>query len=288
MGITRANRFILITVASFLLPLAIPGVGLDWLYFFVFVIVLFAWFLLKWDAVKRMTEKSGWFESVAGLLAIGAIYAYKAYVHKPVGILDLLVIFLASVVVSFGFGSLKKFWVPAAFGIVLLAGYQIENYFPNYVALQDWLAGVMVTLLNALGIKASANGHLISMVLPNGKIQLLDIDIDCTGLQGILAFGMVATMAILVDTKLRLRRLLPILAIGFIGAFLVNIVRLLVIFLTFFFFGVDAGNAMHAYFGYSVFFVWVLAFWAIAFKYLVPKQPILTPGVPVSSPPQLA
>jgi len=277
--LTRANTFILVTAAAFLLPLAIPGVGLDWIYFFTMVIVLFAWFLIKWDSVKRITEKSRWFEAVTGLSAIVAIYAYKAYIQKPVGILDLLIIFLASVVLSYGFVSLKKFWVPAAFGLVLLAGYLIEDSIPNYVALQDWLAGVMVSLLNALRIQAIAIGHYVYMVLPNGGVQSLDIDVDCTGLQGILAFGMVATMGLLVDTKLNLRRMIPFLAIGFIGAFFVNILRLLVIFLTFFFFGTDAGNAMHVYFGYTVFLAWVLVFWAIAFKYMIPRQPALTTAV---------
>ena len=268
MYLTRVNGFVLITAAAFLLPLAIPGVGLDWIYFFMMVIFLIAWFVLKWNAVKKITEKSRWFEVVPGLSVIGAIYAYNAFLQEPVGIVDLLVIFLASVVTSFGFGALKKFWVPAAFGVVLLAGYQIENIIPNYVALQDWLAGVLVSLLNALGIEASANGHVVSMVLQNGTFAQLDID---TGLQGILAFGLVSAMALL-NTKLNLRRLIPIFAIGLVGAFLVNIVRLLVICLTFFRFGEDAGIAMDVYFGYVVFFVWVLAFWAIAFRYLVPRQ----------------
>jgi exosortase/archaeosortase family protein len=61
-------------------------------------------------------------------------------------------------------------------------------------------------------------------------------------------------------TRLDLRLSIPIFAIGFIGAFLANIVRLLVICLTFFSFGVDAGVAMHVYSGYVVFVVWVLAF----------------------------
>jgi hypothetical protein len=29
---------------------------------------------------------------------------------------------------------------------------------------------------------------------------------------------------------------------------------------------------VHVYFGYTLFIVWVLVFWSLAFKYLVPRQ----------------
>jgi len=281
-NVERADFYALTIAASFLLPLAIPGVGLDWPYFFVMVIVLFAWFLIKWDSVKAITARSSRAEAAIGLFTIGAIYSYKAFEGSPVGILDLLVMFLASVVTWYGFRALKLFWVPAAYGVVLLAGYQIENAVPNYVQLQNWLASVMVSSLNALGISASATGQLVSMTLPNGTTELLNVEGACTGLQGILAFGMLSTMALL-DLKPKISRLVPIFAIGFAGAFLINILRLLVVFLTFEFFGIDAGSEMHVYFGYLIFLAWVLAFWALAFRYLVPRSIPMAGALPVQA-----
>jgi exosortase/archaeosortase family protein len=79
----------------------------------------------------------------------------------------------------------------------------------------------------------------------------------------------VSTMSVL-DMKTKPARLAAVLAIGFIGAFLINIVRLFGVFLAFEFLGSDIGNMVHVYLGYSLFIVWVLVFWSVAFRYLSP------------------
>ena len=269
MNLDRARFFLLALAVGFLLPGVIPSVGIDYPYFFIFLIVLFAWFIIKWGSVKSITSKSNTIEAGLGAAVIGLDYGINAAMGSKVGLVDLMIIFLASVVMIFGFRCLRRFWVPVAYGIVLLAGYQIENYLPNYVALQDWLAGVMAGSMSALGIEATVSGHVVTMTLANGTTTALDVASDCTGLQGILAFGLLSTMALL-DLKPKVSRLIPIFALGFVGAFLTNLVRLLVVFLTFEYLGIDAGNSVHVYFGYVIFIFWVLAFWAIAFRYLVP------------------
>jgi len=273
MELTRPRILILTILAGFLLPGVLPSVGLDYPYFFITVIVLFAWFIIKWDSVKTITTKSGKGEIAIGLGVIAGDYFVNAFRGSTVGLIDLLIILLASVVFVFGFRALRSFWIPVAYGIILLAGYQIENYAPNYVALQDWLAGVMAGAMKTLGIGAVVTGHLVTINLANGTPVVLDVSSDCTGLQGILAFGMLSTMTLL-DLKPRMSRIIPIFAIGFLGAFLINVLRLVVVFLTFEYFGIDAGSTMHLYFGYLIFIGWVLAFWMIAFRYLLPVRPL--------------
>ena len=136
--------------------------------------------------------------------------------------------------------------------------------------------------MRALGIAAQVSGHLVTINLANGTPALLDVASDCTGLQGILAFGLLSTMALL-DLKPRVSRLVPIFALGFLGAFLINIVRLIIVFLTFVYFGEGAGSTAHFYFGYLIFIAWVLAFWMIAFKYLAPARGALPPQVSVTT-----
>jgi exosortase len=267
--ISRPNLLLLSTAVGYLFPLVIPGVGLDYQYLFIMVIVLFAWFLFKWNAVKAISTRSGRDEMILGILVVGTVYLFNAMRGSSVGILDLLVIFLGAVVFTYGVRSFKLFWVPATYGIILLLGYQIEAYAPNYVVLQNWLAGVLAWAVSSMSIPATASGHVVSMNLSNGTPVLLDVASECTGLQGILAFGMLSTMALL-DVKPKMSRVLPIFAAGFLGAFLINIVRLLVVFLTFEFLGVEAGIAMHVYFGYLIFIAWVMVFWVFAFRYLVP------------------
>jgi exosortase/archaeosortase family protein len=72
--------------------------------------------------------------------------------------------------------------------------------------------------------------------------------------------------------KLRVLRTIAIVVIGFAGAFLINIVRLLVAFLTFEWLGEDAGSSMHLYFGYLIFFAWVMVFWLLVQKLGVSQE----------------
>ena len=280
MKLGKAEVFALILAVAFILPAAIPFVGLDYPYFFIFVIVLFAWFMIKWERVKSIPSAGGVPEIALGAAVIGLDYGVNAARGSSVGLVDLMVIFMAAVVMVYGIRTLKLFWVPLAYGVVLLAGYQIENALPNYVALQEWLAGVMAGAMNALGVSAGVSGTQVYMLLANGMPAILDVSSDCTGLQGILAFGLLSTMALL-DLKPRMSRLIPVFVIGFVGAFLINIVRLFVVFLAFEYLGPDVGGTVHVYFGYLIFIFWVLAFWAIAFRYLGPPRGSLPRQAPM-------
>jgi len=123
----------------------------------------------------------------------------------------------------------------------------------------------------------TVNGEVVSMSTSNGAPILLDVGGPCTGVQGIIAFGMLSTMALL-DLKPTMARLIPVFALGFAGAFLINIVRLLLMFLTYEFASLDVAITLHIYVGYIVFIAWVVAFWAIAFRYLVPRGQVTRPG----------
>ncbi len=279
----RAYAFVACIAASFLAPTLIPGIGVDYTYLFIIVIVLFAWFVIKWNAVKTSKLKASLPEIGLGAAIIAALYAYKVHSGAEFGILDFTILFSALALAFYGARSFKLFWVPAAYGVVLLLGYQLENVTPNYAALQDWMAGLMASAMNAIGVSSSVTGSVVSLNSSAGPLAL-NVESDCTGIQGILAFGLLSTMSVL-DVKPKLSRLLPIFALGFLGAFLINIVRLFMVFLTFEYLGVGAGTAVHVYAGYTLFIVWVLAFWSLAFKYLAPaRPPTLTTVGPAPNP----
>lgn len=268
MHTSRAYAFVACIAAAFLSPTLIPGVGIDYTYFFIIALVLLAWFSIKWSAVKSQQAKGGLFEIVLGVAIVVALYTYKISAGAEFGILDFTILFSALALAFYGIKSFRLFWVPAAYGVVLLFGYQIENLTPNYVAMQDWMAGLMASAMSAIGISSTVSGHTVILYSGAGPLAL-DVEGDCTGVQGILAFGLLSTMSVL-DIKPKVSRLIPIFAIGFLGAFLINIVRLFMVFLTFEYLGVGAGNAVHVYAGYSLFIVWVLVFWSFAFRYLSP------------------
>ena len=270
--------------AAYLIPAAIPGFGLDYPYLFIMGLVLMAWFTIKWKSVKELTQKGGNWEIASGAAIIAADYAQNIIAHSPLGLIDMIVIFAALVMVFYGIRSFRLFWVPSTYGIVLLLGYQLGNIAPDFVALQDWMASLMASSMQLLGIQATVSGHIVAMDSSYGPL-LLNVEGDCTGVQGILAFGMLSTMAVL-DMKAKLSRIIPLFVIGFVGAFLINIVRLMGVFLAFEYLGIDIGTSVHVYLGYLLFIAWVMVFWTLAFRYLIPGGVVvrgpqaLQPGTP--------
>ena len=270
--IQRALAYVLCLVAALSAPGVIPRLGIDYPYFFIMALVLFAWFTIKWGAVKKLANKSNFLEILLGSMVVIAVYVLNLAEGSVIGLVDLILIFAGVTLSFYGFRAFKLFWVPTLYGVVLLLGYQLENILPAYTAnLQDWMAGVMASSMRIIGIQASASGYVVSMNSTAGPL-LLSVEGDCTGIQGILAFGMLSTLAVL-DIKAKLSRLLPLFVLGFIGAFLINIVRLFGVFLTFEYLGVALGSTVHVYLGYILFIVWVMVFWAIAFRYLLPATP---------------
>jgi len=282
--ITRSYAFLIALVAGFLAPIAIPGVGIDYPYFFIMTLVLFAWFTIKWSSVKALRRKGNLLEIILGIVIISVDYAQNIFFGSRLGLLDMLFIFCGVVVAFYGVKSFKLFWVPTTYGIVLLLGYQIESVAPNFVALQNWMAEVMASSMRLLGIKAAVTGHVV--YLNSGSTTLgLNVEGDCTGVQGILAFGMLSTMAVL-DIKAKMSRLVPLFVIGFVGAFLINIVRLFIVFVAFEYLGTSIGAEVHVYMGYLLFIAWVMVFWSIAFRYLMPRPSTgsLTAGTTTPAP----
>ena len=270
----RHHKFALILTASLLIPAAIPTEGLDWPYFFIMILVLSAWFSVKWNSVNSLVQKSKPWEIILAATVVAADYAENAYFHSTFGLIDMIIVFCAVVTAFYGFRAFKLFWVPATYGVVLLLGYQLENILPNFVALQNWMAEVMASSMRLLGVTATVSGHIVYLTSKSSVIGL-NVEGDCTGIQGILAFGMLSTMAVL-DVKTKMSRIVPLLVLGFVGAFLTNIVRLFGVFVSFEYLGIAIGTDVHVYLGYLLFIVWVMIFWSLAFRYLVPKSSSLS------------
>jgi exosortase/archaeosortase family protein len=278
----KPELFITAVFSAYLLPAIIPGTGIDYPFVFTVGIILFAWFVFKWNNLKLLDRKPGIYEIAGGIAIVILDIAENSFSHSNLGLIDMLVIFIAISVTFYGFRSITFFYVPYLYLAILIIGYQVENNVPELIGLQYSLAGLMADFMRVIGVGASVNPTQPNIVYlqnytPDGSVYIMALEIDgpCTGLKGILAFGLLSSMALL-DTKPTKKQLLVLMIVGFTGAFLINIVRLAVIFLTFEYLGVEAGRVMHIYAGYTLFIAWVLAFWSIAFKriYSVPSKSI--------------
>jgi len=231
-------------------------------------LVLFAWFATKWNSLKRLDRISARWEIALGFVIVIGNFVRNFLTGSVFGLVDMLITFAGLAIAFYGLKSLRFFWVPSAYLGILILGYQAESALPEVKTLEDWLAYLMANTMQTLGIRTTVSQNIVTLYGPTPLF--LQIDGPCTGIKGILAFGMLASMAVL-DVKSRVSRVVPILAIGFLGAFAINILRLFGIFLAFAYLGPDLGIATHVYLGYALFIAWVLVFWSFALRYLAPR-----------------
>ncbi|MEM0117507.1 MAG: exosortase/archaeosortase family protein [Conexivisphaerales archaeon] len=270
----KSEIFVISVFAAYLIPLIIPGTGIDYPFVFTVGIILFAWFVFKWNNLKSLNEHPKIYEVVGGITVVALDFTENAISHSNLGLIDMLLIFMALSVAFYGIRSIKFFYVPYLYLAILITGYQVENNVPELLGLQYSLAGLMADFMRAIGVSASVNPVQPNIVYlqnytPDGSLYTMALEVDgpCTGLKGILAFGLLSSMALL-DARPTRKQLIVLIATGFTGAFLINIVRLAVIFLTFEYLGVEAGKVMHVYAGYTLFIVWVIIFWSVAFRHI--------------------
>jgi|GEM_PF-423358 exosortase/archaeosortase family protein len=275
----KPQLFVAAVFAAYLLPAIIPGTGIDYPFVFTVGIILFAWFVFKWNNLKSIDKKPSLYEIVGGIAVVCLDIIENSFSHSNLGLIDMLLIFFALSIAFYGFKSIGFFYVPYLYLAILIIGYQIENNVPELLSLQYSLAGLMADFMRAIGVSASVNPAQPNIVYlqnyaSDGSVYTMGLEVDgpCTGLKGILAFGLLSSMALL-DTKPSKKQLVVLLIAGFTGAFLINIVRLAMIFLTFEYLGVEAGKVMHIYAGYTLFIAWVLVFWSIAFKHISSVSP---------------
>ncbi len=275
MSLRRSHYFLLALLATFFNPLVILWYGTSQTFILVVPVTLLVWFAVKWDSFVKLSAKSGWAEVILG----GTVYlgdlTWNAYSHSAIGLSDMLVLTLALIVGFFGFRSIKQeFLLPTAYLAVLAFSYYAEFHIPQIQALQNFLAQVVVSVLTPLGIKTmvwSSSSDIITVWgrqgIPGPNPFSLWIEKDCTGVKGMLAYGSLAILMVL-DVKTTLRRKIVVTVVGLAGTFIVNIGRLLVIFLSAYNWGVDAGLTVHAYLGYGLFIAWVLVYWTLALRYV--------------------
>jgi len=269
--ISRPHFFLLFVLLSFFNPFTLFWFQISLTFVIVVPMTLVIWFIARWQEIVDIEDESNRFEMFfgCGIYALNLARNAFNFNEKPMfGLFDMLVAFLSVCVAFYGFKGFKHFVLPTAYLSILIVGYQLEFAITQVVFLENSLAHFIASTLNLLTINASANGNLVTIHARDGTFQTLMIDAPCTGIKGMLAYGSLAVLMIL-DVKASPKRKALCTAIGAIGTFLVNLLRLLTIFLACYFLGIEAAMAVHIYLGYGLFIIWVFLFWFLAFKYLL-------------------
>jgi len=190
-------------------------------------------------------------------------------------------VFLSGLSVSFfAFLGYRALMIPAGFSGFVITVYQVYEIYQKNL---EWIAAPLlvpstelsVLVLNLIGIKATwSDGFIINYIARDGMPTAVQIVIDCTGIWSLSAFSASVLLVALAFPKVFTRKGLAYLAIGYLGTYAANILRIVAICLSAYYdrnSGLVPATHMHA--GWIAFSGWMLIFWYLFFStYLLKKE----------------
>ncbi|MEW6034657.1 MAG: archaeosortase/exosortase family protein [Chloroflexota bacterium] len=213
-------------------------------------------YLRRRDLVSRMRSSRVTLpQAVLGLAMVGAALFLPQTARFTV--LGLLLCGLGLFIALFGRAAAIPGMALAVLAVTLLIPWAISRYIRGPFALAPVLA--LVPLLSALGIPALHEGMVVGVVGPSGDWVYAGINVGCAGHT---ALGIMAGLFLLMmlDAPLSPRRAVPMLLLALAGAWLQNLLRLVILFSAGHLWGEAALWSFHSYLSYILLPAWYALF----------------------------
>lgn len=133
----------------------------------------------------------------------------------------------------------------------------LTPYIPNLVT-------IIVTIVRLIGIETEVTYWyypIITIHTPRGLVSMGFIW-GCVGFASALLFSIILVVILFEETCSLRKKILWSIA-GITGMFLLNILRSVMILVTDYFYGYEAGAQVHYFIGYAIFFTWTTIFFYI-------------------------
>jgi exosortase/archaeosortase family protein len=170
-------------------------------------------------------------------------------------------------VIVFSRLNFRSLVLPVSVPFIAVMGYGVYEIFLRN---EDWITAplipfitnITIILLNLLGISPVTNGNIISFMSQTGSPIYLSIVSDCTGIWSLGTFTVAVIIVLSSFPASITKKSLLLIAIGYLGTFIANITRILLIALAGYFFGpVGVLEDVHVHIGWIVFSLWMIIFW---------------------------
>lgn len=215
-----------------------------------------------------------------GLVLIAGILLYNAYLstRPDIGDLDLLSMILGGLLVAYPATS-RRFKVEMCFTLLFVAFVVVILVIPQAAlssggdsSAGNWyvhymLAAPFAFALNLLGIDASAFAEVVRITLSDGTVHMLAISAACAGLYSFSIFVSAFISFMLVFERLPFKVMVLVLSLGLLIAYLGNLLRMVVIGVIGYLYGMDALLWAHNNIGWIVFLGWSSVFWYAVLRY---------------------
>ena len=150
--------------------------------------------------------------------------------------------------------------------LISILGFQTYELFKEKVEI---IAKPLIPLTTActvfsfkiLGIEVDSRENIITLMTKNGDPLSLSIVADCSGIYSLGAFAVVAILALITYKRFNFREIL-VLSVGFIGTYIFNLMRVILIsFIAYYYGWSDKAESAHTQIGWILFGIWMFIFW---------------------------
>ncbi|MEM2900089.1 MAG: exosortase/archaeosortase family protein [Thermoplasmata archaeon] len=136
----------------------------------------------------------------------------------------------------------------------------------------ELLAKPLAEFVTLLGIPTTAYGEMITFTDINGHTNSLVISLGCSGIYSTMIFVSAFFGYVLTEYQRINFRVAILLLVGIVTAYVANILRMTIIVLVGYYYGMQALIWTHAHAGEIIFICWIAFFWYFMFKYLKPDE----------------
>ena len=208
------------------------------------------------------------------ILLIGILMCIFSFISIPLGItnppftIGELSLLLSGIgVIVFSLLNFRSLILPVSIPFIAVIGFGLYELF---IRNEEWITAPIIPfiviftikLLNLFGISALADGNLISFISQTGDPVYLSIVSDCTGIWSLGTFTVTVIIVLSSFPQSISKKSLLLIGIGYLGTFCANIVRILIISLSGYYFGPSGViEQVHVHIGWIVFSLWLVIFW---------------------------
>jgi exosortase/archaeosortase family protein len=213
-----------------------------------------------------------------GLVIFSFLNIPLGFGHPPYSIGDFSILLAGIGLIIIGIYNIKSYIVAVGIPAVAVIGFQLYELF---LLQEEVLAAPLLPitvflsnlLIHFLGIPAVFRSNLITFTSVTGEQINLLITPDCTGIWSLGTFTVIVLMVLFTFPEAISRRGALLIAIGYLGTYAGNILRIGAISMSGYLYGpTGAIEKTHLHFGWIFFLLWMSVFWYYFFTRLIINQ----------------
>jgi exosortase/archaeosortase family protein len=187
--------------------------------------------------------------------------------HPPYSIGELSLLLSGIGVIVFGLLNFRSLVLPVSIPFLAVIGYGIYELFIRNetwitAPIIPYIVALTISLLNFFGIRAVSDGNVVSFISLTGAPVYLSIVSDCTGIWSLGTFTVTVIIVLSSFPKSISKKSILLIGIGYFGTICANIIRILAISLSGYYFGPSGIiEQVHVHIGWIVFSLWLVIFW---------------------------